>query len=94
MPPGFKPPPFPQPRSIVTFMINSEFEIVSVAYEDDQKTYSPVTFDYNYSTRILTPFLQPGRIDRRNSPISSDTFTIALASSNVTTSADFFDISK
>jgi hypothetical protein len=61
-PAGLKPPPFPQPKLVVTFTLDSSGRIDKSLYQEEGKTSKVVSYQYFYDASVKGSFLQPSRI--------------------------------
>jgi hypothetical protein len=92
--PGFKEPLFAGAKSIVTFWLDSAYQIQSATYADSQNLLKLVIYKYSYASVLTTPFVQPQKVDCLQGSLNIWSTAIAAATVNVSVPSDFFQISR
>jgi hypothetical protein len=62
MPPGVKPPAFPQSKLIATFTLDSAGRISHAQYREEGGSARAFSYQYFYDANVAGPFLQPDKI--------------------------------
>jgi len=91
-PPGFKPPPFPQPKLIVTFSLDSAGRINQVVYKEEGGSAKVFAYQYFYDAGVTGPILQPNRIIHKADDNQMWSATIDATRKQANVPADFFKI--
>jgi hypothetical protein len=91
-PPGIKPPPFPQPKLVVTFSLDSSGRIDKSVYREEGKTSKAVSYRYFYDANVNGSFLQPNRVICMNGDNQVWNAAINSARKQATVPSDFFKI--
>jgi hypothetical protein len=92
VPAGAKPSPFVQPKAIVTFWLDSTYQIQSVSYADSGNPSFVATYKYYYAGALTAPFLQPKKVDFSVGQQTLWSADVSAATVNVALAADFFAI--
>lgn len=92
VPPGAKQPPFVQAKTIVTFWLDSTYQIQSVTYADSQNPSFAAAYKYSYAGGLTGPFLQPKKVDFSLGQQLLWSADVATAAVNAIVPADFFAI--
>ena len=91
-PRGQVPPPFPQPKLIVTFWLTSTYLIESASYTYDDKRDVLVTYRYTHDLSVPGAFLQANNVELLTGTTSVWRADISKTRNNVTLTTDFFKI--
>jgi hypothetical protein len=91
VPPGAKEPPFTQPKTTITFWLDSVYQIQSITFKSDRNPALSVTYKFTYPG-LSSPFLQPASVVYFFGDRVMWTAIITATSVNVAVPADFFAI--
>jgi hypothetical protein len=92
MPPGVKPPPFPQSKLIATFTLDSAGRISHAHYREEGGSARTFTYQYFYNANVAGPFLQPNKIIQTTDGNQTWTAMMDAARKQATVPDNFFKI--